>query len=151
MEGLATIDPNFRTGEARLLPVLPIRQWQTGCCSEDPARGREGEVTADTPANPDRLACPQGDVASLGITRHHIACGHAQHTRPHRRLSPPTASVQPGGELSTPLHRARVGGAEHLQQIQKLGPGLGVVLDHLEQGAKTFLNAVISGTGDPRC
>ena len=120
-----------------------------------PREGQRGEVTASAPANtdreinPDRPACTQGDDASLGTNRRHIAVGHAQHNRPHRRSPYQHASVQAGGELSPPLHRARVGGAEQLQQVEKLGPGLGVVLDHLEQGTKTLLDAVIPGIGDP--
>lgn len=120
-----------------------------------PHKGQRGEVIASTPANPDREinpdrpSCTQGDDASLGTNRRRIAVGHAQHNRPHRRSPYQHASVQTGGELSPPLHRARVGGAEQLQQVEKLGPGLGVVLDHLEQGTKTLLDAVIPGIGDP--
>ncbi len=93
MEGLATIDLNPRTGETRLLPRSADRLWQAGCCVEDPARGRGGKsLPAHPPAddrdiNPDRQACTQGDDASLGTNRRPIAFGHAQHNRPHRRLS----------------------------------------------------------------
>lgn len=120
-----------------------------------PRKGQRGEVTASTPAsddrgiNPDRQACTQGDDASLGTNGRHIAFGHAQRNRPHRRSPSQHVSVQAGGELSPPLHRARVGGAEKLQQVEKLGPGIGVVLDHLEQGTETLLDAVVPGIGDP--
>ncbi len=120
-----------------------------------PRKGQRGEVSASTPAaddrgiNPDRQACTQGDDASLGTIGRHIAFGHAQRNRPHRRSPSQHVSVQAGGELSPPLHRARVGGAEQLKQVEKLGPGLGVVLDHLEQGTETLLDAVVPGIGDP--
>lgn len=121
MEGLATHDPNPRTGETRLLPRSADPPMAGRLLCRGPREGQRGEVTASTPANTDReinsvrQACTEGDDASLGTNRRHIAFGHAQHNRPHRRSPHQQASVQAGGELSPPLHRARVGGAEQLQ------------------------------------